>query len=221
MSKRILKPNKVVGKINIDEIEIKTDIKKIIVGEIPNFIILVLLTLCVLYSQYRMNEFNISVLLMLLIPMVLFISIFFSLNWNLKIYNSKMIIKCDFKTYIIDIDKIVSLESKQSSEKYIYRGGGGTVYYLNIIYEENHLLKEINLVYKYRSAYFFTYYANIEQINYLLNSIEYKYDEPILDGDSLKLNINKKEIFTVIMIILIVWTSLNIILYIIMKCLNH
>ena len=64
-------------------------------------------------------------------------------------------------------------------------------------------------------------YANIDQINYLLNSIEYNYDEPILDGNSLNLNINKKEIFMVIMIILIGWTIINIILYIMMKILGE
>ena len=219
MSKKILKPNKTIRKINVDEIEIKTDIKKIIIRYIPTFIILIILVLCELYCMYRMQKINVAFLLMALIPMALGIPGFFVLNWNLKIYNSKMIIKYDFKTYIIDINKLVSIEPKHSQKS--YRGAGGIIYYLNIIYEENQSLKEINLIYKYKSAYSLINYANIDQINYLLNSIEYKYDDPILDGDSLNHNINKKEIFMVIMIILIGWTILNIILFIMMKILGE
>ncbi len=219
MSKTILKPNETIRKINIDEIEIKTDIKKIIIRYIPTFIILIILVLCELYCMDRIPKINVTILLMTLIPIVSIISGFFILNWNLKIYNSKMIIKYDFKTYIIDINKLVSIESKHSQKS--YRGAGGIIYYLNIIYEENQSLKEINLIYKYKSAYSLINYANIDQINYLLNSIEYKYDEPIIDGDSLNLNSNKKEILIVIMIILIGWTILNIILIIIMKILGE
>ena len=219
MSKKILKPNKTIRKINIDEIEIKTDIKKIIIRYIPTFIILIILVLCELYCMDRIPKINVTIFLMTLIPIVSIISGFFILNWNLKISNSKMIIKYDFKTYIIDINKLVSIESKHSQRS--YRGAGGIIYYLNIIYETNQSLKEINLIYKYKSAYSLINYANIDQINYLLNSIEYKYDDPILDGDSLNHNINKKEIFMVIMIILIGWTILNIILFIIMKILGE
>ena len=219
MSKTILKPNETIRKINKDEIEIKTDIKKIIIRYIPTFIILIILVLCELYCMDRIPKINVTILLMTLIPIVSIISGFFILNWNLKIYNSKMIIKYDFKTYIIDINKLVSIESKHSQKS--YRGAGGIIYYLNIIYEENQSLKEINLIYKYKSAYSLINYANIDQINYLLNSIEYKYDEPIIDGDSLNLNSNKKEILILIMIILIGWTILNIILIIIMKILGE
>ena len=219
MSKKILKPNKTIRKINVDKIEIKTDIKKIIIRYIPTFIILIILVLCELYCMDRIPKINITILLMTLIPIVSIISGFFILNWNLKIYNSKMIIKYDFKTYIIDINKLVSIEPKHSQKS--YRGAGGIIYYLNIIYEENQSLKEINLIYKYKSAYSLINYANIDQINYLLNSIEYKYDDPILDGDSFNHNINKKEIFMVIMIILIGWTILNIILFIMMKILGE
>ena len=72
-----------------------------------------------------------------------------------------MIIKYDFKTYIIDINKLVSIEPKHSQKS--YRGAGGIIYYLNIIYEENQSLKEINLIYKYKSAYSLINYANIDQ----------------------------------------------------------
>lgn len=209
--------SKKIRTINIDEIEIKTDIKQILVRYIPTFIMLIMLALCELYCMYRIQKINATILLMTLIPIVAIISGFLILNWNLKIYNSKMIIKYDFKTYIIDINNLVSIESKSQNS---HRGAGGITYYLNIIYEENQSLKEINLIYKYKSAYSWTNYANVDQINYLLNSIEYKYDEPILDGDSLNLNSNINEVFIVAMIILIGWIIINIILYIMMKYLN-
>ena len=62
MSKKILKPNKTIRKINVDKIEIKTDIKKIIIRYIPTFIILIILVLCELYCMDRIPKINVTIL---------------------------------------------------------------------------------------------------------------------------------------------------------------
>lgn len=211
MSKKILKPNKKIKTINIDEIEIRTKANKILKSFIPEYICLTIILLCEVYCMYRIKKVDICFILIILMFLILSIYRFIVSNWTLEINNSKLFITYELKKYIIDLNNLISIEPKYSKYK------SREMYYLNIIFEENQKLKEINLIYNVRSPYFCGNYANIGEINYLINSIEYNYYEPILDGDSLNLNINKKEIFMVIMIILIGWTILNIILFIMMK----
>lgn len=215
MAKKEIIPKRIIKALNIDEIEIKTESNKILQSFIPGGICLAIVILCELYCIYKIRELDVSFILILLIPVLLLILRFIVSNWSLKIYNSKLIIIHQLKKYIIDINKLISIEDKHCS----YRGT--RTYYLNIIFEEHESLKEINLIYRVKSPYMCKDYANIMLINYLINSIEYKYTEPIFDGDALNLNGNKNEIFTVVMIILIGWVVINTFLYIMMRILGE
>ena len=70
MSKKILKPNKKIKTINIDEIEIRTKANKILKSFIPEYICLTIILLCEVYCMYRIKKVDICFILIILMFLI-------------------------------------------------------------------------------------------------------------------------------------------------------
>ena len=210
MAKKILKPNMKIKKININEIEIKTETNRIIKSFIFVYIVFFIVLVGELFNIYISKRFYIESILVF-IPLFYVIYYFIFLSWSLKINKSKLIVNFKFKKYIIDLNNLVTIEAKHSY------GRGSNTYYLRIVFKEEEILKEIKLVYETHSRVFHSKIVDVDKVIQLINSIEYMYNEPVVDEYHRNRIIDKNKILSTSTTIFIVLIIVKIAICIMMK----